>query len=305
MSSNIENARVSDIVSEHVSDSMNEQLNEQFNEQLNEQLDDEHMSDNMSEHVSDSMDDSMNSSDNEIINELNNWEPLTDFENVYEIETKEPHRIRRICDGFMPKISMCKATGYYQVCLNKRTYLYHRILAKHFIPNPNGLPEVDHFNKNKADNRISNLRWVDRSGNLKNRSKYVKQKIELLDHTPDAIIRIIEINGVEYQPYKYYFCFKNNRVIQRVNSFKWQWLARTPHQDTVRVIMRDINGRNHQVNLNKLIKRFTWRRGNSTPLTKRYTVGELKALTNPETLTLAQFRIWKKLHIEMAKEFDV
>ena len=53
MSSNIENARVSDIVS-------NEQLNEQLddehmsdsmNEQLNEQLDDEHMSDNMNEQL--------------------------------------------------------------------------------------------------------------------------------------------------------------------------------------------------------------------------------------------------------------
>ena len=84
MSSNIENARVSDSMSnEHVNDSMN-------NEQLNNELNDE------------------------IINELNKWEPLTDFENVYEIETKEPHRIRRICDGFMPKISICKGTGYYQ-----------------------------------------------------------------------------------------------------------------------------------------------------------------------------------------------
>ena len=285
MSSNIENARVSDSMSEHVSDNMNEQFND--------------------EHVSDSTDDSMNSSDNEIINELNNWEPLTDFENVYEIETKEPHRIRRIYDGFMPKISICKGTGYYQVCLNKRTYPYHRILANHFIPNPDGLPEVDHVNKNKADNKISNLRWVDRSENLRNRSKYVKQKTEFLDHAPDDIIRITEFNGVEYQPYKYYFCFKNNRVIQRVNGFKWQWLARTPHQNTVRVIMRDINGRNHQVNLHKLIKRFTWRRGNKPPLTKKYTVGELQALTNPETLTLGQYRIWKKLHIEMAKEFDV
>ena len=300
MSSNIENARVSEQLDNEQLD--NEQLD---NEQLdNEQLDNEHVSDNMSEHVSDSMDDSMNSSDNEIINELNNWEPLTDFENVYEIETKAPHRIRRIYDGFMPKISMCKATGYYQVCLNKRTYPYHRILATHFVPNPNGMPEVDHEDRNKTNNELSNLRWVDRSGNLRNRSTYVKQKTEFLDHAPDDIIRITEFNGVEYQPCKYYFCFKNNRVIQRVNISKWQWLARTPHQNTVRVIMRDINGQNHQVNLHKLIKRFTWRRGNKPPLTKRYTVGELKALTNPETLTLGQYRIWKKLHIEMAKKFS-
>ena len=261
------------------------------------------MSDIMSS--SDSMSDSSSELNNELINELNKWEPLTDFENVYEIETEPPHRIRRICDRFMPKISICKGTGYYQVSLNKRTYPYHRILANHFIPNPNGMSEVDHINKNKTDNSLENLRWVDRSENLKNRAKYVKQKSEFLDHAPDDIIRITEFNDVEYPPYKYFFCFKNNRVVQRVNGFKWQWLAQTPHQGKVRVIMRDINGRHHQIYTYKLIQRFSWRRDNKPARARNYTVGELKALTNPETLTWSQYKVWKKLHIEMSKKIKV
>ena len=222
MSSNIENARVSN---EHVS-----------NEQLNEQLD--------NEHVSDSMNDSMNSSDNElngelndeIINELDNWEPLTDFENDYEIEiepphreieTEPPHRIRRICDGFMPKISICKGTGYYQVCLNKRTYPYHRILAKHFIPNPNGMPEVDHINQNKADNRISNLRWVDRSENLKNRIMEQYGKHEYTNDKPNDLIEI------------------TNYILKQ-----------TKNNCYLRVTMRDINERIHHILMATLIKSF-------------------------------------------------
>lgn len=46
----------------------------------------------------------------------------------------------------------------------------HRTVAEAFIPNPEKLPEVDHINRNILDNRVDNLRWVDRLGNLKNSS---------------------------------------------------------------------------------------------------------------------------------------
>ena len=148
MSSNIENARVSDIVSnEHVSDGMNEQLNE---------------------HMSSS-------------NELNKWEPLTDFEDDYEIEIEPPHMIRRRSNGWIVTTTLNNLSGYYQVRLNGKTYHYHRILAKHFIPNPNGLPEVDHKNRDKANNSLDNLRWVTRSQNNINRTvkKYGKRELSL------------------------------------------------------------------------------------------------------------------------------
>ena len=41
----------------------------------------------------------------------------------------------------------------------------HRVIAEVFIPNPDGLPEVNHKNGIKVDNRASNLEWVTRSGN--------------------------------------------------------------------------------------------------------------------------------------------
>ena len=233
------------------------------------------------------------------------WEPLKDFENDYEVETEPPHRIRKISSGWIVTTTLNNRSGYIDIRLNGKTYLYHRILAKQFIPNPDDLPEIDHINQIKTDNRLDNLRWVDRSKNLKNRVKYVKQKSEFLDHAPDDIIRITEFNGVEYQPYKYYFCFKNNRVIQRVNGFKWQWLAQTPHQGYVRVIMRDINGRYHQVYMHKLIKHFSWRQGNKPARARKYTVGDLEKLNNPENLNRTQYYVWRRIHIEMSKDIDV
>lgn len=44
----------------------------------------------------------------------------------------------------------------------------HRTVAEAFIPNPQNLPEVDHINRDILDNRVDNLRWIDRLGNLKN-----------------------------------------------------------------------------------------------------------------------------------------
>ena len=52
--------------------------------------------------------------------------------------------------------------GYRAVWLDKHHRL-HRLLALAFIPNPDNLPEVDHINQDKLDNRVENLRWVSKS----------------------------------------------------------------------------------------------------------------------------------------------
>ena len=222
MSSNIENARVSDIMSnEHVS-----------NEQLNE-------------HVSDSMNE-----------QLNEWEPLTDFENDYEIEIEPPHMIRRRSNGWIVTPTLNKYSGYVQVKLNGKPYLYHRILAKHFIPNPDDMPEVDHKDRDKANNSLDNLRWVTRTENNSNRTVKKYGKREFLDHAPNDIIEIRNFNAFEYPAGKYFFCGKNDRVVQRVDDHRWRYLNMTTDNGYLRINMRDINGHNHHVYAHKLIRHF-------------------------------------------------
>ena len=45
----------------------------------------------------------------------------------------------------------------------------HRLIAEHYIPNPDNKPFVDHKNRDKKDNRIENLRWVNGSENNLNK----------------------------------------------------------------------------------------------------------------------------------------
>lgn len=58
-------------------------------------------------------------------------------------------------------------TGYNTVSLNGKNVKLHRVIAEAFIPNPLGLPLINHKNGVKTDNRLSNLEWCSQSGNLR------------------------------------------------------------------------------------------------------------------------------------------
>ena len=58
--------------------------------------------------------------------------------------------------------------GYRCIRIDGKIYKVHRIVAETFIPNPDGLYEIDHINRDRSDNSISNLRWATRKKNCRN-----------------------------------------------------------------------------------------------------------------------------------------
>lgn len=57
-------------------------------------------------------------------------------------------------------------TGYLRAGLRNKDHYIHRLVATAFIPNPEGLPMVNHKDFNKANNKVSNLEWCTASENI-------------------------------------------------------------------------------------------------------------------------------------------
>lgn len=60
--------------------------------------------------------------------------------------------------------------GYKTVVLHKsnkcKTHQVHRLVATAFIPNPYNLPQVNHKDVNKFNNKIDNLEWITNYDNI-------------------------------------------------------------------------------------------------------------------------------------------
>jgi len=68
-----------------------------------------------------------------------------------------------------------RGTGYHGINIslkdNGKTikqiqYYVHRLVAECLIENPNNLTDVDHIDRNKHNNHVSNLRWCSRAENM-------------------------------------------------------------------------------------------------------------------------------------------
>lgn len=49
-----------------------------------------------------------------------------------------------------------------QLCKNSKVknFYIHRLVALHYIPNPDNKSDVDHINDNPSDNKLENLQWL-------------------------------------------------------------------------------------------------------------------------------------------------
>lgn len=104
------------------------------------------------------------------------WKQIKDFPN-YEVSSDG--QVKSFAQT-KPKIlkSALTGSGYSFVSLGRRNqHMIHRLVAQAFIPNPDNLPQVNHINEDKTDNRVENLEWVTPKENA-NHGTGIARKIE-------------------------------------------------------------------------------------------------------------------------------
>lgn len=100
--------------------------------------------------------------------------------------------------------------GYMYVNLSKngkyKSYRIHCLVANAFIPNPKNLPEINHIDGNKLNNKIDNLEWCTRGQNQKHAFRHglIKSLKFGVEH-PSAKLTEKEVKEIrlKYIPYKY------------------------------------------------------------------------------------------------------
>lgn len=93
------------------------------------------------------------------------WKDIKDYEGLYQVSNlgrvKSLKRKYVLTDKILiPRID---TDGYALINLSNRnkktTFKIHRLVAQAFIPNPKNLPEINHKDENKLNNKVENLEW--------------------------------------------------------------------------------------------------------------------------------------------------
>lgn len=123
------------------------------------------------------------------------WKPIDELPH-YHVSTLG--RVKNSITDHLLHLQKRKS-GYVKVGLWKNGIEYtrdvHRLVAKAFLPNPNNLPEVNHDNGHKDDNRLGNLYWCTGSENV----RHAMETGLFIPKPPETIrspVRIIETGEV-------------------------------------------------------------------------------------------------------------
>lgn len=162
------------------------------------------------------------------------WKDIKDYEGLYQISNLG--RVKSIKFGKEKILKGSKdKDSYLVVSLYKegkqKNYYIHRLVATAFIDNPNNLPQVNHSNEDKTDNRVENLEWCDSKYNInygsRNERMAKAKSIPILQFNKDGeFIRkwdsAIEVkNELGFDNSHISKCCKGK--LKSVGGFKWRY----------------------------------------------------------------------------------
>lgn len=142
------------------------------------------------------------------MSEIEVWKPVVGYEGLYEVSNlgnvRSVDSVRIIHNQYGEHLGKYKGRirkpskdndGYLHVKLScqciQKAFMIHRLVAEAFMPNPDNLPEVNHINEDKTDNRVENLSWVSHIQNINHASR--NQRVaETLKNRSDCSKRVAQ-----------------------------------------------------------------------------------------------------------------
>ena len=101
---------------------------------------------------------------------MEQWKSIEGTDGKYEVSNLGRVRTNGKRPGLLTLTKQKSGYRYAMIKLSngkQKNCRVHRLVAEHFLPNPDNMKEVNHKDGNKDNNHVSNLEWCTRSHNVK------------------------------------------------------------------------------------------------------------------------------------------